>query len=508
MGFFFTLLYLITAYLAPQTVFGDLAQYHVEIVIVVLALIFSLPGSAESGVLGLTQTWAIVGLCGAVAGSMIFNHWMGGAPIALMEFVPEVMSFFLIVMNCKKKWHLQLLVFSLFCAAVYIIIQGQMDILDGQHRTLYILTQLVNEDLGTVVVRIRGLSFLGDPNDFAQFMVSLIPLMFLLWKKGHAAKNFFLVYLPSAILFYGMFLCHSRGSMVALMAVCIVAGRKKIGLVPAIAIGVGLFVALSVAGFSGGRDVSAGEDRLAAWGTGLMLIHRYPVFGVGFQQFLDYNDITAHNTFVVCAAELGLVGAYFWVMVMFVTIRNAWVGAKDPLQEAKDRQKKLEKMHAKQPFLQGVASLTDAALAPAGANGAVAMLGASRQFAGGPMPFSLAAETGPGVDEAFGPLDPLAVVETPEEKQAADDEIRRMSALVVISFAGFLTAGWFLSRAYTMCLFVNAGVGAAVYKMARDRGLVPPQLATGVIAKYAGWTVAALLLIVEFMVRFDHLLPK
>ncbi len=508
MGFFFTVLYLITAYLAPQTIFGDLAHYHVEIVIVVLALIFSIPNAVGSGVMSLTQTWAIIGLCGAVAGSMIFNHWLGGAPIALLEFVPEVMAFFLIVMNCKKKWHLQVLAFTLFCAAMYIVYQGQMDILAGKHRTYYILTQLVNEELGTTVIRIRGLSFLGDPNDFAQFMVSLIPFMFLFWKKGSSLLNLLLVYIPSAMLFYGMFLCHSRGSMVALMAVCIVAGRKKIGIVPAVAIGVGLFVVLSAAGFSGGRDVSAGEDRLSAWGTGLMLIRRHPFFGVGFNRFSDFNEITAHNTFVVCAAELGLIGVYCWVMMMFVTLRNAWEGAKDPNQEAKDRAKKLEKMHAKQPFLQGVASLTDATLAPAGANGAVAMMGGSSQFAGGSMPFSLPAEPSTGAEPDFGPPDQFAVIETPEEKQAADDEVRRMSALVVISFAGFLTAGWFLSRAYTMCLYVNAGMGAAVYKMALDRGIVPPPLATGVVAKYTFWTVLALLVIIELMVRFDHLMPK
>jgi hypothetical protein len=507
MGFFFTILYLITAYLAPQTIFGDLAQYHVEIVIVVLALIFSLPGAGESGVMGLTQSWAIVGLCGAVAGSMIFNHWLGGAPIALLEFVPEVMAFFLIVMNCKKKWHLQVLALTLFGAAVFIIYQGQMSILDGKHFTYYILTQLVNEELGTIVIRIRGLSFLGDPNDFAQFLVSLIPIMFLFWKKGESFKNFLLCYLPAGILFYGMYLCHSRGSMVALMAVCIVAGRKKIGIFPAVVIGVGLFLALSVAGFSGGRDVSAGEDRLSAWGTGLMLIRRHPFFGVGFQRFSDFNEITAHNTFVVCAAELGLIGVYCWVMMMFVTIRNAWEGSKDPDQEAKDRQKKLDKIHAKQPFLQGVASITDATLAPAGATGGVAMLGGSQQFSGGPMPFSLPAESMAG-GGGFGPPNPFEVEETPEEKQAADDEVRRMSTLMVISFAGFLTAGWFLSRAYTMCLYVNAGIGAAIYKMARDRGIVPPPLPTGLVAKYTFWTVAALLVIVETMVRVDHFLPK
>jgi hypothetical protein len=503
MGFIFTVLYLITAYLAPQTLFGDFAQYHVEIFIVVLALIFSIPSAGDSKLLSMTQTWAIVGLCGAVAGSMIFNHWLGGAPIALMEFVPEVMSFFLIVMNCRKKWHLQVLAMTLFLAATYIILQGQLDLLAGKHRTYYLLTMIVNEELGTYVSRIRGLSFLGDPNDFAQFMVSLIPLMFLFWKKGSSFSNFLLCYVPSGVLFYGMYLCHSRGSMVALMAVCIVAGRKKVGLVPALGIGVILFLGLSAAGFSGGRDVTAGEDRLAAWATGLMLIRRYPIFGVGFQRFADFNEITAHNTFVVCTAELGLVGVYCWVLLMFITIRNALVGSKDPNQEAMDRQKKLDAMHAKQPFLQGVASLTNATLAPATAGGPA--IGPNQQFSPAAVQFALPEDSGGG---GSATIDPFAIPETPEEKAENDAEVRRMSALILVSFVGFLTAGWFLSRAYTMCIYVNAGFGAAVYRMALERGVAPPPLRIGLALKQTFWTVAALLAFVFVIVRLDHFLPK
>jgi len=88
-----------------------------------------------------------------------------------------------------------------------------------------------------------------------------------------------------------------------------------------------------------------------------------------------------------------------------------------------------------------------------------------------------------------------------------DAEIRRMASIMVISFAGFLTAGWFLSRAYTMCLYVNAGMAAAIYKMARDRGIAPPPMPTGEAMKLTAKIMLALVVIVYLAVRVDHLMP-
>ena len=221
MGLLFTILYIITAYLAPVTFFGDWADYHIETGIVAVALVFSLFSASGSNVLKLPQTWAIAGLCACVCISIMVNGWLGGGPKALLDFLPEVAVFFLIVMNCNKKWHVQVLALTLFCCATFIICKAVYDNTgDGRYRSLYLLWQNVGgDDTYDWLARIRGLSFLGDPNDFAQFLVSLIPIMFLFWKKGSAFTNFLFVYLPCSFLFYGMYLTHSRGSMVAFMAI-------------------------------------------------------------------------------------------------------------------------------------------------------------------------------------------------------------------------------------------------------------------------------------------------
>ncbi len=503
MGLFFTIVYIITAYLAPITVWGDLAQYHIEIVIAILALLFSMFSASGSNVMKLPQSWAIIGLCFAVAMSHIGNKWIGGAPIALEAFVPDVVTFYLIVMNCKEKWHLQALALTLFFCAAYTMLQAELNILAGIRFSDYLLNQRLEEG-ATVIVRIRGRSFLGDPNDFAQFMVSLIPIMFLCWKKGSTFQNFLLVYVPTIVLVYGMYLTHSRGSMVALMAVCIVAFRRRLGTMTSIVGGGLVFLALMAAGFSGGRDVSAGEDRLAAWSTGLLLIRAHPIFGVGFQRFADFNDITAHNTFVVCTAEIGLLGVFFWIMLTYVTVRNSVVLSTSPEQAALDRQKKLDEVNARQPFLQGIPNLTEAAMTPATVPGSASVAG---QFGGAGAPFILPPDIAADYAGNTGP-NYLGFSNEEDDKEAKDAEVRRMASLMVLSFAGFLTAGWFLSRAYTMCLYVNAGLAAAVFRMGQDRGIAPPIMKFGEAAKGSWKIIFFLLTLVWVIVHIDHFMPK
>src|SRR5665213_2168033 len=459
MGLFFTLFYVFTAYIGPQVLFGDLAQYHIEVVIVLLALAFSLPSLQDSNLLGIPQTYGIIGLTAAIMLSMAFNGWLGGAPNVMLQFTPNSIVFFLVLLNCKTKIHLQILVAVLLAVALFTIYQGIAAERIGNDNSLYVIT--MKNSSGEDFYRIRGTDFLNDPNDFAQFMVGLIPCMFLFWYKGRKVRNLIFVYLPVAALLCGMFLTHSRGGMIARMAASVAAGRKRLGLTRAVVLGLLLFVALAFAGFSGGRDVNAesGADRMEAWGAGLMMLRMHPLFGVGFGRFTDFHEITAHNTVILCAAETGLTGLFFWMLCFVPTIRDASVasGASKP-KESKTTNGpwgKKEPLGGEDSAIVGFKPMAMNAV-PASAESPP-----SRPIYGGGFP------------------DPKGGAET------TDAEIHRMSSLMLISFAGFLTAGWFLARAYTSPLFLNAGIVAVIYRMACKRGIVPPPLSILRAAKLA-----------------------
>ncbi len=492
MGLFFTLLYVVTAYLSPITVFGEWALYHVEVGIVVIALILTIFSAQGSGVLSWIQTWAIVGLCGSVVWSILLNVGLHGSSDALIDFLPNITGFFLVALNCKKKWHLQLLVGLLFGVVVFIVFQAHTALASGDENSQYVLMQSVDEEAGTAIARIRGLSFLGDPNDLGQFMVALIPCLFFFWAKNKAVRNFFMVYLPAAFVLYGMYLTHSRGGMLALMVIAVVAGRRRIGVVPALIVGAVLFVGLSAAGFSGGRDVSvgAGEDRMDAWSIGMTLIRSHPLFGVGYKEFGKYNDITAHNTFVVCAAELGLIGAFCWILFVLVTIRNVYQLSEEPA--------KADGVEDSPPGFPAALRLKAAPQVTAMHGSSAAALSPAHLFAAG-MPAFAPAE---------GNNSPSGYAAAMEQNgQESEAELRRMANLMVISFAGFLTAGWFLSRSYTLILYVNAGIAAAIYQMATKKGMDLPQIPLPRALKLTGILVVILLIVVYGIIRVDHLLP-
>lgn len=506
MGFFFTLLYILTAYLAPQTVFGSLAEYRIEVFIAVIAILSSVLAAQGSGLLKIPQSYAIVGLVASVVLSTIFAGLTGEAFKVMMDVTTSVVTFFLIVINVRKVWQLKVLVIMLLGVSLFITLMGDYGLRTGNYESPYVLSMSLGG--GDHLLRIRGLAFLNDPNDLSQFLVAMIPLTFLFWKKGRSITNLLFVLMPVGILLYGMFLSHSRGGMIALVAAAVIAGRRRIGILPAAIAGGVMFLGLSAVGWGGGRDVSAasGMERMEAWSTGMQLIRSHPIFGVGYQRFNEFYYITAHNSVIVVAAELGLVGLFFWMLFVFPTIRDA-------LEGTGDKRRKAEKEALKDDYQilparklkvaeSGVGGLAYAGGATTGdgfqsmyqRSGAVAMVQAPMLQANGTREGSLATQ-------------PLTLGIPDEMEKIPLEELERMSGLVLISLAGFFAAGWFLSRSYTMALYVNMGIAAVVYKMARDRKAAPEPMAFGRASWLSAVTSLILVIIVYVIVRIEHLLP-
>jgi hypothetical protein len=464
MGFVFSVFYFVTYFLTPATIFGSLAAYRIELILAILILFVSLPKLAGSIVLKIPQSAALAGLAFAASMSAIVEtRWTWGAIQAFFLFLPNAYAYFLVCMHCNTKKKLQVIVLMLLFVCLFVIAHGFIDLSHGdldsgslqpgdatsayssqwdiEHPYLY----LMGNDAGKMIYRLRGLGQINDPNDFAQLVVCVIPLVFIFWSPGKMFRNIAFVLLPVCVLLYGTFLTHSRGALLALMAMAVVAARRRIGTLPALLVAGGIFFAAMSLHFTGGRDISAesGSDRTELWGESMQLLKSHPLFGVGSGALADYLGHTAHNSVMVCVAELGSVGFYFWCLFLFPTLRNTLaIASPDMVSEAKEIE-------------------PEAGLAP---------MAISKIMA---------------VDKA---------------------EINRLGRLLVLSFTGFLVAGWFLSRAFVMTFFLLGGVTEVIYEMAFCRGMIAPRLPFARVLIFAWGLAISLLLLMYILLRTVNLM--
>ena len=465
MGFVLSILYLVTSYLTPDTLFGPLAAYRIELILAVLVLAVSLPALTKSFILKTPQSLALIGLAIAASFSvLIASHWAGGALHAFLDFIPNAFAFFLVCLHCNSKRKLQGVVLMLLFVCLFVIAHSCIDLLrvgpesatvqpgtgesvdPDQWNMEHPYLIAMKSDQGELVYRIRGLGSINDPNDFGQLTVCVIPLMFIFWQAKKMFQNIAFVILPACVLLFGVYLTHSRGALLALVAIAIVAARRRIGTLPALLLAGALFAAAMALNFTGGRGISAqsGSDRTSLWGEGLQILKAHPLFGVGFGNMVDYTDThqTAHNSLVVCAVELGLFGLYFWSLFLFPTIRDA-----------------------------------------------LAVASPTKLTEGEPL-----------VPEESRFPQPAWKVETLDKA-----EINHLGRLLVLSLTGFLVAAWFLSRAYVMTFFLLGGMAEVVFQMAFDRGMVAPRLPLARTVMYAGGLAISLLLIMYILLRTVNL---
>lgn len=416
MGFALTVLYTVLAIFSPDQFGRAWSSVHLLTGVGVLALLLSLPTMlAHRQLERSVQTYLLLGFIGAICLSGIARGGFGGALQGAERFLASAFIFFLVAANVNTARRLRILAFSIVCACLVVAMEGAFSyFLDPGSRFVLHRAAFANDDIVGHFLQIRGVGFLNDPNDFAQVLLMALPLAFFSWRPGRGRSNLFRVFLPSALLLWGIYLTHSRGSLVGLLVIVAMVVRTRLPRSPSAALVAFLMIATLGVGFTSGRSISIdqGSDRFEVWSTGLQLFKRAPVLGVGFGAFTDFNDITAHNSVVLCLAELGLVGTTFWFALLVTTV----MGLNRLMEQAK---------------------IASAATGPPDA------------------PRWTHAQTDPS-GRTFLPSNWIAALR--------------------LSMVSFIVTSWFLSRSYTFSLYLFLGLSTAAIAMqrpavrARERG--------------------------------------
>lgn len=308
--------------------------------------------------------------------------------------------------------------------------------------------------------RAMSTGIFGDPNDLALAMAMALPIAlgFALGKVRPWTRLWSLATVP--ILGWTIFVTNSRGGMLALAASLFLFFGRRLGRAGSI---VGAVVVLVLFTFGPSRmsqmsaDEESAQGRVTAWEAGMDMLQRSPIWGVGKDQFVENNKdnyLTAHNSLVLCLAELGLLGTAFWIGLFYFTLRDG---------------RRAEKL----------LSLPAESTPPPGED-------------------PLAQEGALPVPAAAPPV-PAATASVPAVA-ARVQSLRTQPALLQISLVTFMVGGFFLSRTYTPPLYVYLGMAVAAAQVEADRAGQPLPPARGrdwfniAALTGAGWALIQLLI--------------
>ena len=182
----------------------------------------------------------------------------------------------------------------------------------------------------SVQERVRYRGELQDPNEVSLAMTAgALSLLVAFSRRKRTAAATAACYAGIALVLATVVLSQSRGGLLSAMLVFGVYIVRRYGLwtmIPAAAMAIPV---LLLGGRSGeSADIST-QLRYEAWATGLSLFKQYPIFGVGPGQFNEHHFLTAHNSFVLTLTELGFVGMFLFVTILYVSVKSLVVGIRD-----------------------------------------------------------------------------------------------------------------------------------------------------------------------------------
>ncbi len=186
--------------------------------------------------------------------------------------------------------------------------------------------------------RVRYRGQLGDPNELSVYIGAAIPLLLGLGgrsRPGEGAsaskpKRSTSVVLGSILLvvvgLVAVIMSQSRGGQLVVGTVFLVLFLSRFGakgLVPA------ALLAMPVLLLGGRDDADAegsSEERTAVLLDGVSMVIGRPLRGVGVDQFADNLSgvhLTAHNSYLLAAAETGLFGFFLWTGMFWASLKIA-----------------------------------------------------------------------------------------------------------------------------------------------------------------------------------------
>jgi len=436
LGFALTVVYIVVTIISPEQFGPEWANYHAFMYLAGITFLFSLPAIfSRTELRSSIQIYLMLAFIVSIALSAVANGWIGGAFASWQIFLPSAAVFFFIVANVTTIRRLKILTLASVASCLVVVVEALCGYYGGFRGNMFVLQQSLysNDEVMGQVARLRGAGFLSDPNDFAQILIIALPLVSIAWQKRRGFAHALIVFIPAVTLLWAIYLTHSRGAFIALALLALIAAKKRLGNTASVVLTAGLVLVMVALDFTGNRGISLveGADRVEAWTSGLEMFKSAPLFGVGFGNFTNFNDITAHNSFVLCLAELGIVGSTIWVGLLVTTILSL------------NRIIKIQEPRRVRASAEDAENMKETA-----------------SFAAGLCPsdsFSTEAITTTNATDVGLKAEPMHRSIIPEHWPVA----------MRLALIGFMATSWFLSRSYQTPMYLIVGLATATIGLQR-----------------------------------------
>jgi putative inorganic carbon (HCO3(-)) transporter len=364
--------------------------------------------------------------------SVLKTGWLSGAIQVFNDFLPVVMLFFMLATTVDSVAKLR---------KVFLLIALTMIPI-----TIHCIDQFNSEDgigwTGSMLIdgRVTYVGFLADPNDLSMCLLMVLPMqIYLLRRAGWLFRAFWAVAIGLSM--YTVFLCNSRGAVLAFGAMMLHFGLIRYGLVRSVLVVPVLLAPILLFGPSRMNEMSSEEEsaegRLEAWYDGIGMLMHNPLFGVGKGLFTEHHRITAHNSYVLAFSELGFVGFFVWLANIVLAVIMMY-----------------------RLYRAGVLFNAEADAAKAAAD---AKLGHK------PMPAPVVSKAVPMRAVSYARA--AVVATTPDRIDLIDGEswaeVLEVGRVLWFGFTAALVAIFFLSRSYVPILYIHMALMIAVFQIAQ-----------------------------------------
>lgn len=178
--------------------------------------------------------------------------------------------------------------------------------------------------LGTSTIggRVRYRGTLGDPNELALVVGIALPLAFAFFDRRRAPLRTLLLAVAVVLVGLCAFYTQSRSGQLVFLVVLGIYLVQRVGWRWGLLVGTSLALPSAILGGRSGAEAAQSTiERIECWWVGLHLLQRFPLFGVGSGQFGEHHHLTAHNSLVLAAAELGVPGLLLWSSIVWISIK-------------------------------------------------------------------------------------------------------------------------------------------------------------------------------------------